>query len=58
MRGLAERIVRWYFKRYHPNKVVTLTFISEIYEFGDVLVDHKDKHVLYLGKAVYIKLHK
>jgi len=61
LRDILESIVRWYFKRYHPTKLTNLTFdvmIGDVYEFGDVLIDSENKHILYLGKAVYIKLHK
>ena len=61
LRDILESIVRWYFKRYHPTKLVNLTFDDmgvSIYEFGDVLIDTNDRHILYLGKATYLSLHK
>jgi len=63
LRDILESMVRWYFKRYHPTKLITMVFdnimsIDDFYEFGDVLTDSKDQHILYIGKEVYIKLYK
>ncbi len=62
MKNLLERIVRYYFKKYHKNKVYEVFIPCASYgylECGDVLEvrgSNTEERAMYLGKAEYMKL--
>ena len=56
LRDILESIVRWYFKRYHPEKDTTIIMEYHMYEPGDVLTDSESQSYLYLGKEQYFKV--
>jgi len=60
MKKILEKIVRYYFKRHHKNRISEI-FIPSIksedwFEFGDVVIDDKNEKYLYLGNCEYLCL--
>ena len=66
MRKILEKIVRYYFKKYHKSSMyeVCIPTNFNIYECGDVLEVNSGKHLvkrdmaLYLGNAEYFRLYE
>ncbi len=66
MKRLLERLVRYYFRRYHSDRMadIFLPSIGEglrnsscrIFEFGDIVVNHTGDSYMYLGGCEYLKV--
>ena len=66
MKRLLEKVVRYYFKRYHSNRMADIFLPSfgeglrngscRWSEFGDIVVNHTGDSYMYLGGCEYLKV--
>lgn len=68
MKSLLERVVRYYFKRYHSDKMADIFLPSTgeglitpniklgWFKFGDIVVNHTGDSYMYLGGCEYLKV--
>ena len=58
LRNVAEKIVLWYFKKYHKSKVHEILLVNTplgYYKPMDIISSNNNNY-LYLGKSYYFKL--